>query len=69
MRGALAELQIPSRLPTTAPPEMQKLQNDFMEAAFAVRDHFGDREASEEQVLAFLRERDARKGAVEDDSD
>ncbi len=68
MRGALAALQIPSRLPTT-PPEIQKLQNDFMEAAFAVRDHFGAREASEEEVLAFLRERDARKGAVEDDSD
>jgi hypothetical protein len=40
---------------------MQKLQNDFMEAAFAVRDHFGDREPSEEEVLTFLRERDARK--------
>lgn len=50
------------------PPEMQKFQNDFMEAAFAVRDHFGDREPSEEEVLAFLRERDARKAAVEDDS-
>ena len=57
-----------SRLRMTAPPEMQKFQNDFMEAAFAVRDHFGDSEPPEEEVLAFLRERDARKAPVEDDS-
>ena len=50
------------------PPEMQKLQNDFMEAAFAVREYFGDSEPSEEEVLAFLRERDASKPAVENDS-
>ena len=49
--------------PDDRPPEMQKFQNDFMEAAFAVRDHFGDTEPSEEEVLAFLRERDARKAA------
>jgi rhodanese-related sulfurtransferase len=50
------------------PPEMQKFQNDFMEAAFAVRDHFGDKEPSEEEVLAFLRERDARGTAADDSS-
>jgi len=41
------------------PAEMQQFQNDFMEAAFAVHDHFGDREPSEEEVLAFLHKRDA----------
>jgi rhodanese-related sulfurtransferase len=40
------------------PAELQQLQNDFMDAIFAVRDHFGDRDPSEEEVLAFLRERD-----------
>jgi len=45
------------------PAEMQQFQNDFMEAAFAVRDHFGEREPSEEEVLAFLHERDAEREA------
>jgi rhodanese-related sulfurtransferase len=48
--------------PDDRPPEMQKFQNDFMEAAFAVRDHFGDAQPSEEEVLAFLRQRDASRG-------
>ena len=63
--GRVAEPEPP---PDDRPPEMQKLQNDFMEAAFAVRDHFGTQEPTEEEVLAFLRERDARKGSDEDDS-
>jgi rhodanese-related sulfurtransferase len=48
------------------PADMQKFQNDFMEAALAMRDHFGDREPPEEEVLAFLRERDAGKTAGRD---
>lgn len=47
------------------PAQMQQLQSDFMETAFAVRDHFGDREPSEEEVLAFLRQRDARRVGAE----
>ncbi len=66
--GSPGRVADPEPPPDDRPPEMQKVQNDFMEAAFAVRDHFGDREPSEEEVLAFLRERDARKAAVEDDS-
>ena len=49
------------------PMEMQQFQDDFMEAAFAVRDHFGDREPSEEEILAFLHERDAGRAAAEPD--
>lgn len=49
------------------PPEMQQFQNDFMEAAFAVRDHFGDREPSEEEVLAFLHQRDSDHAGAEAD--
>lgn len=59
--GEVVESQPP---PDDRPLEMQQFQNDFMEAAFAVRDHFGDEAPSEEEVLAFLRARDARKGAV-----
>ena len=66
--GGPGRVADPEPPPDDRPAEMQKFQNDFMEAAFAVRDHFGDREPSEEEVLAFLRERDARKVAVEDDS-
>jgi rhodanese-related sulfurtransferase len=62
--GRVAEPEPP---PDDRPPEMQQFQNDFMEAAFAVRDHFGDGEPTEEEVLAFLRERDASKPANEAD--
>ena len=58
----------PEPPPDDRPLEMQKFQNDFMETAFAVRDHFGDSDPSEEEVLAFLRERDAGKPAGEEDS-
>lgn len=58
----------PEPPPDDRPLEMQRFQNDFMEAAFAVRDHFGDSDPSEEEVLAFLRARDAGKPAGEDDS-
>lgn len=44
--------------PDDRPPEMRQFQDDFMAAIFAVKDHFGDREPSEEEVLAFLRQRD-----------
>ena len=58
----------PEPPPDDRPLEMQKFQNDFMEAAFAVRDHFGDSDPSEEEVLAFLRSRDAGQPAGEEDS-
>jgi rhodanese-related sulfurtransferase len=57
--GAPGRVAEPEPPPDDRPPEMQKFQNDFMEAAFAVRDHFGDTEPSEEEVLAFLRARDS----------
>ena len=66
--GGPGRVADPEPPPDDRPPEMQKFQNDFMEAAFAVRDHFGDTEPSEDEVLAFLRERDAHKTPVENDS-
>lgn len=50
--------------PDDRPAELQKFQNDFMEAIFAVHDHFGDREPSEEEVLAFLRQRDEQESTA-----
>ena len=56
--GGAGRVPSPSRLRTTA-PEVQEIQNDFMKAEFAVREHFGDRERPEEGPR-FLRERSAR---------
>lgn len=47
---------------TVVPPppvseEHQRFAADFIEAALAVKEHFGDREPSEEEVLDFLRRR------------
>jgi rhodanese-related sulfurtransferase len=66
--GRPARLAEPEPPPDDRPPELQKLQNDFMEAAFAVRDRIGDPEPTEEEVLAFLRERDAGRTTPEDTS-
>lgn len=57
-RGRIVDGEPP---PDDRPAEMQQFQNDFMEAIFAVHEHFGDREPSEEEVLAFLRQRDEQK--------
>jgi rhodanese-related sulfurtransferase len=61
--GRPARVAEPEPPPDDRPPELQRFQNDFMEAALAIRDHFGDREPSEEEVLVFLRERDADNAA------
>lgn len=41
--------------------ELQNFHAEFVEAALAVQEHFGDREPSDEEMLAFLRERDRRR--------
>lgn len=63
--GGPGRIADPEPPPDDRPAEMQQFQSDFMEAAFAVRDHFGDREPSEEEVLAFLHQRDAERATAE----
>jgi len=60
--GAPGQLVDGEPPPDDRPAEMQQFQNDFMAAVFAVKDHFGDREPSEDEVLAFLRQRDGLEG-------
>lgn len=57
--GTVAEPEAP---PDERPQEMQQLQADFLGAIFAVKEHFGDREPSEDEVLAFLRQRSIDEG-------
>ncbi len=64
--GAVVEPQPP---PDDRPPEMQQLQADFLGAIFAVKEHFGDREPSEDEVLAFLRQRSIDEGETPADVD
>lgn len=51
------------------PEAMQRLQSDFLEVVFAVQEHFGDRQPSEQEVRGFLRQRmiDQGKTAAEAD--
>jgi len=59
--GAVVEPEPPADDRSDA---MQRLQADFIEAALAVQAEFGDREPSEEEVLAFLQARDAAREAA-----
>ncbi len=51
------------------PEEMQQLQADFLEVIFAVKEHFGDREPSEEEIRGFLRQRMIDQGKSADQAD
>lgn len=39
------------------PEEIQHLQSSFLDAIFAVQEHFGDRQPSEDELEAFFRDR------------
>jgi len=43
--------------PDDRPEHLQRLQSTFLEVLMAVQEHFGDREASDEEVRALLRQR------------
>jgi len=64
--GSVAEPEPP---PDSRPEEMQQLQSDFLDAIFAVKDHFGDREPSEEEILGFLRQRSIDQGKTPEEVD
>ena len=61
-------------LPTVAgddptPPELRELEAGFLELVFAVQEHFGDREPSDEEVMAFLRDRLIAEGHTPEEAD
>lgn len=51
------------------PEEMQQLQADFLEVIFSVKEHFGDREPSEEEIQGFLRQRMIDQGKTPAEAD
>ena len=63
--GTVADAQPPGELS----PELQQLQNVFMEVAFAAQERFGERQPSEEEMQAFLRERLIAQGKTPEEAD
>lgn len=51
------EVVEPVEPPDDRPERLRRLQSEFLEVLMAVEEHFGDREASDEEVRAFLRQR------------
>jgi len=64
--GAVAEPEPP---PDDRPEAMKRLQSEFLDVIFAAQEHFGDREASEEEMQAFLRQRLIEEGKTPEEAD
>lgn len=64
--GTVVEPQPP---PDDRPVEHQRLQEEFLRVLFAVQEHFGDADPSDEEVLAFLRQRLIDEGRSPDEAD
>lgn len=64
--GAVAEPEPP---PDDRPEEMQELQAGFLDVIFAAKEHFGDREPSEEEMHGFLRDRLLSEGKSPQEAD
>jgi rhodanese-related sulfurtransferase len=52
----------PEEPPDDRPVHMQQLQDTFLEVIFAVKEHFGEREPSEEEIHTFLKDRLVAEG-------
>ena len=63
--GTVADAQPPGELS----PELQQLQNVFMEVAFAAQERFGERQPSEEEMQAFLRDHLIGQGKTPEEAD
>jgi rhodanese-related sulfurtransferase len=55
--GAAGEVVDPEPPADDRPAEQQRLQEELLSVLFAVQEHFGDREPSDDEVRAFLRQR------------
>jgi len=64
--GTIAE---PEEPPDDRPPEMQRLQNEFLDVIFAVKEHFGDREPNEDEIHAFLKDRLIAEGKTPEEAE
>lgn len=59
----------PEPPPDDRPPELQRLQAEFLDVLMAVQEHFGDRDPSDDEVRAFLRQRLIDQGRSPEDAD
>ena len=59
----------PEPPPDDRPIEHQRLQAEMMNLLFDLQDHFGDREATDEEVRAFLRQRLIDEGRTPEEAD
>ncbi len=64
--GAVVE---PAPPPDDRPIEHQRLQDEFLKILFAVQDHFGDADPSDDDVVAFLRQRLIDEGRSPEEAD
>jgi hypothetical protein len=51
------------------PPDMQALEKEFLETIFAVEEHFGDHQPTEEELRSFLRDRLLDEGRSPEEAD
>ncbi len=65
-RGRVAEPEPPA---DDGDDEQQRFHAEFMSLTLEVQEHFGDRQPSEEDVRAFLRERLIAEGKTPDEAD
>ncbi len=64
--GTVADPEPP---PNDRPPELQRLQGEFLSVVFDLQEHFGDHEPSEEELRGFLRERLISEGKSPEEAD
>lgn len=63
------EVVEPEEPPDDRPEGLQRLQSEFLGVLMAVQEHFGDREASDEEVRRFLRRRLIDEGRSPEEAD
>jgi rhodanese-related sulfurtransferase len=59
----------PEPPPDDRPVEHQRLQAEFMSLLFEIQQHFGEREPSDEEVRAYLRQRLINEGRTPEEAD
>ncbi|MGH9280885.1 MAG: rhodanese-like domain-containing protein [Acidimicrobiales bacterium] len=55
--------------PQQPPEHLQRLEKEFLHVLFEVEEHFGDREPSDDEVRAFLRDRLIEQGRTPEEAD
>ncbi len=67
--GTAGRVVEPEPPPDDRPETHQRLQEEFLSVLFAVQDHFGDREPSDEEIRSFLRQRLIDEGRSPEEAD